>query len=68
MLSDPRIPNQYQKENFDNVYTVEVKGSKGWEVIFTTKSSQAALNEFCRCDSEDDGMVYRLTSMLGEGE
>lgn len=51
-------------ENFDNVYTVEMNGPKGWDVIFTTVSSQAALNEFCRCDAEDDGYQYRLTSML----
>lgn len=51
-------------ENFDNVYTVEMKTSKAWEVIFTSVSSQQALNEFCRCDAEDDGYQYRLTSML----
>lgn len=68
MSSDPRIPNQYQRENFDNVYTVEMKTLKGWEVIFTTVSTQQALNEFCRCDAEDDGFLYRLTTMLTNRE
>lgn len=63
-----RIHPQTEKvdkvQNFDNVYTVEMKTDKAWEVIFTTVSSQQALNEFCRCDSADDGYQYRLTSML----
>lgn len=56
-------------ESFDNVYTVEIETfPRAWEVIYTTVSSQAALNEFCRCDAEDDGYRYRLTTMLTRGE
>jgi hypothetical protein len=48
-------------EDFTKVFTVEVKGSKGWEVIWTGSDILSALDYFrSSVGASNDG--FRLTS------
>lgn len=48
-------------EDFSKVFTVEVYGDKGWEVIGTHNSMQEAIRDFRSCCMTDN-RPYRLTS------
>lgn len=48
-------------ENFDSVYTIELNGTKGWEVISCFTSLNTAINSFRNYLLNDPGQ-YRLTS------
>jgi hypothetical protein len=47
-------------EDFDNYFTVEFYGSKGWEVCWTSDTMDDAIAE---CEKvHKDGYQFRLTS------
>jgi hypothetical protein len=54
-------------ENFDNVFTIEVNGSKGWEVIATFTSLNTAINAY-RNYLLKDFDEYRLNSPKADKE